>query len=50
MIAFADEDLVAVPSQSLAFGAVAPANDRSACCGRSDREILEAQYLVDDRG
>ena len=48
MIAFADEDLIAVPGQGLTFGAVAPAHDRATGGGGSEREILEAQNLFDD--
>ena len=49
MITFAEEDFVVVPSQGLAFGAVAPANDRAAGGGRSDWKILESKDLFDDR-
>ena len=47
-VAFAEE-IVAVPGEGLAFGAVAPANERGARGGRSDREIFETQDLFDHR-
>jgi hypothetical protein len=49
MIAFADEDFVAVPGEGLALGAIAPAHERAAAAGRSDWEILEAKDLLNDR-
>jgi hypothetical protein len=41
MIAFADHDLVPVPLEPFAFGAVAPANGRATRAERSDRKVLE---------
>src|SRR4051794_38440372 len=42
-VALADQDLVGVPAQRLAFGAIAPAHDRAARPLRSERKILELQ-------
>ena len=46
-VAFADEDLIGVPGQLLALGAVAPANDGTAGAARSEWKIFEAQDFGD---
>src|SRR3954462_15723198 len=44
-VALADQDLVGVPRERLALGAVAPAHDRAARAPRPEREILKAHDL-----
>ena len=48
MIAFADQDLVGVPGQRLAFRSVAPADEGATRAPRSERKVLEAQDFLDN--